>query len=74
MWYNLIILIVNLLILAINCIILGTKLQNLPKIEVNPIKKHKKSKEEQDRQRKFDTLWANIENYDGSNFGQKEIN
>ena len=49
-------------------------------IKVNPvniikdeIKENKMNKEESLRKRKFNTMWDNIEKYDGTGLGQKQI-
>jgi hypothetical protein len=61
-------------------VILGQKLNRNEKIEVNPVKavgnyvEEKKIKKENDKeQAALETMLDNIDNYDGSGIGQKEI-
>lgn len=59
---------------------MGQMLSKGKEIKVNPvniikdeIKETKMTKEESLRKRKFNTMWDNIEKYDGTGLGQKQI-
>lgn len=61
-------------------VILGQKLNRNEKIEVNPVKAIEDYKEEreykreiQQEQTKLDIMLENIDNYDGTGIGQKNI-
>lgn len=61
-------------------VILGQKLNRNEKIEVNPVKAIENYKEEreykkeiQQEQTKLDIMLENIDNYDGTGIGQKNI-
>ena len=61
-------------------IVLGQKLSKGREIKLNPvkaikeeIKESKVSKEENLRKRKIDTMLQNIDSYDGTGLGQKQI-
>lgn len=61
-------------------VILGQKLNRNEKIEVNPVKAIEDYKEErqykkeiQQEQSKLDIMLENIDNYDGTGIGQKNI-
>lgn len=75
-----------LCILAFNLFsfVMGAKIGQMSvkgkEIKVNPvniikdeIKETKMTKEESLRKRKFNTMWDNIEKYDGTGLGQKQI-
>lgn len=61
-------------------IVLGQKLSKGREIKLNPvkaikeeIKENKVAKEENLRKRKIDTMLQNIDSYDGTGLGQKQI-
>ena len=46
----------------------------LPKVEpMKAIKEHRAKKEAEYQQSKIDTILENIDNYDGTGYGQKEV-
>lgn len=79
-----ILLIATISILNIVCFFIGAKVgQKVNKGEdiklpnINPVKaieEHRETKEYKEEQERFNTMLDNINNYDGTGIGQKEIN
>lgn len=79
MMETIILLIINLITLIIG-VKIGLSAANNKEITINPIKAYQEHKEEKKAQREADlkerqmkTMLQNIDNYDGTDFGQQEI-